>query len=237
MVGADDVLLRVDIIARRILIIEIPETADNVAATAIFRVKLVIGIGVIGVITERIGWTIHIGAGIGQIEIADLALNGQRRLPELVFAHVLLEAIDLQVAKLGIEEEHAVRLHVLVHKGRSCGPIVGQINLERRASAKDGLVIGILLFEPGIGDCDVGNGVGINVVSTAAEDIVDEASVMFVKGNSAKSDSIAQRNVDHAFHLAANATFGDTVDFTIDATGRYAQVGLVGDDADGTRFA
>src|SRR5439155_7721362 len=52
-----------------------------------------------------------------------------------------------------------------------------------------------------------------------------------------ESDARCNREVDHAFELAADAAVIDRVDFAVDATGGDPQLWLVGDDADRARFA
>ena len=48
---------------------------------------------------------------------------------------------------------------------------------------------------------------------------------------------LADRQVDHAFELAAHAAVSDRVELAIDAAGGDAKLGLVGDDADRAGFA
>ncbi len=78
MVGGDDILLRADGGARRVVEVE----PISVAADTL--VQSVVSVGIIGVIVNPERRTIHVGAGIGHVEIVDLALDGQRRLPEAV---------------------------------------------------------------------------------------------------------------------------------------------------------
>src|SRR5206468_232881 len=80
----------------------------------------------------------------------DLALDGERRLPKAVTRNLFTESVYLQVAEVGIVEENSVRLGLLVHECRSYGPVVIEVDLERRAAAVNILVVEILLFETGV---------------------------------------------------------------------------------------
>ena len=48
---------------------------------------------------------------------------------------------------------------------------------------------------------------------------------------------VGDRQVDHAFELAADAAVSDRVELAVDAPVGHAELGLVGDDADRARFA
>ena len=79
VIGTEDVLLRIDIIARGVLEIEITEPAVS-------GVKLVILIGIVGIVTVRERLSVEVGTGIGDVitEVGDLAFDCQRRLGEFV---------------------------------------------------------------------------------------------------------------------------------------------------------
>ena len=59
---------------------------EVVRQAAVALIGRVIGVGVIGIVADRVGRPVHVGAGIGDVEIGDLALDRQRGLRELVLA-------------------------------------------------------------------------------------------------------------------------------------------------------
>ena len=179
----------------------------------------------------------EIGGGIGQVEIADLALDGQRRLRELVLAHLGEQPIDLEIADPGIVAEDAVGLEILVHHRRGDGPVFVQVDLERCAAAIDPLVVEVLFLKPAVVDRDVGDRACEDVIAAAPEHIVDVARVLLVEGDPAEGDIVADRKVDHSVELAADAAMRDLVDLSVEAARGHPELGLVGDDADGAGLA
>jgi hypothetical protein len=80
VIGTDHVLARIDVVARGIVEIEIArDAADRM-------IEVIIGFGIIGIIGRREILPIEIVAAIGQVPVADLALDRQRRLDEAVAA-------------------------------------------------------------------------------------------------------------------------------------------------------
>ncbi len=69
------------------------------------------------------------------------------------------------------------------------------------------------------------------------EDIVDITGVTLIEADSSEGDPIGDRKVDHPFELAADAAMSDRIDLAVDPAARHSELGLVGDDADGARFA
>ena len=91
MVAALDVLQGSDRITG------IVEEVINIGDAAARLVIFVIGFGLIGIIGRAMVRPVHVGASIGDIEITDLAFDGQRILRELVDAGFLSVPNGLQV--------------------------------------------------------------------------------------------------------------------------------------------
>ena len=227
MVGRQDALARVDLLPGIVLEIEIAgDPADRM-------VQLVIDLRVIGVI-RRLGIApVQIGAGIGHVPIADLALDRQRGLDEAVAAIFGEEMLDLQVADAGIVAEAAMVALFLVQDGRRHRPFVVEIDLQRGAAAI-GLDVVIVLLDEGI----VVDGDPARLWQEAARsrDIVDEAGIAFVESDDAQRRPIVDRGIDHPLQLAADATRPNAVHLAVDAAVEARMIGLVGDDADRARF-
>ena len=128
---------------------------------------------------------LQVAAGEGDIEVADLALKREGRLPPLVRDRVGVVARGRQVAgDRRIDGEVAVRLGVLPHENRGDRPVVAEIDLERAARAVGVGVVEALLGEGrrgvAAGRCRVGVGQtnARGRVSELVRDVVDEAAVV-----------------------------------------------------------
>ena len=97
MVAADYLLTWVDRPSGIVAVIEIASQPTRGGIEAVIR------LGIIGVIARLVGFAVEIGTGIGQVPIADLALDRQPRLDEAVAAEFGEEMLDLEVADLGIK--------------------------------------------------------------------------------------------------------------------------------------
>ena len=78
---------------------------------------------------------IEVRIRIDDIEVADLALHGERRLRPAVVEVLGIEVRDLEIADVRIERVDALRVLVLRRDGRRDRPVLVEIDLERRAPA------------------------------------------------------------------------------------------------------
>ena len=240
VVGSDHPLARIDRDPGRILIVE------PVGQSALVFVIAVIGFGVVGIVVFGIGLAIEIGTGIGHIPVADLALDGQRCLDELVVAEIRVEVLIHQLAHGRIEAVGTVALGILVHHRGSDGPAVVQIDLERGARTVAFGVIDVALHMGGIVDrhaiLDAAHDIAQKIVnrgaaeSPVATDIVNIAGIALPIADHAQCRAAGKRQIDHAFELAAVAAVLDMVDLAIGARFDPGGRGLVGDDADRAGF-
>ena len=132
----------------------IVEEIEIAGDPAVIGVELVIGLGIIGIIVRAVDLPDQIGAGIGQVPIADLAFDGERGLKEAVVAPVGEEMLDREVADAGVEAEDAPALLVLADQAGRGGPIVVEVDAERGPAADHVDVVEILLDQIRIVDDD-----------------------------------------------------------------------------------
>ena len=226
IIGAGDVLLRIDDVARVIGVIMIIKQPVII----VVGIVNIISVGVIGIIAGAIGRPLQISTRIGQVEIGDLALDGQGNLRKLVLADFREEALRLQVTLVVVLKEDAAGLAVLMQDRWGHCPIVVEVDLERGPAAIGAQVVKILLDQIAVVVDEIGSiGVGVGARS---QDIVDIAAVALVEGDAAECDPVGNRQVDHAFEAAAPIAMADLVDLGVEAARGHAQFGLVADDAD-----
>ena len=198
---------------------------------------LVVQEGVVGVVGLRVVIALQIAAGEGDIEVADLALKREGRLPPLVRDRVGVVARGRQVAgDRRIDGEVAVRLGVLPHENRGDRPVVAEIDLERAARAVGVGVVEALLGEGrrgvAAGRCRVGVGQtnARGRVSELVRDVVDEAAVVLGPPHQTDRGVGGERHVDKALGDVA-ALAAHRVTLQVIAGLEAAEVRLVGDDA------
>src|SRR5205809_656877 len=146
-----------------------------------------------------------------------------------------------------------MRMTVLVHDRRSDGPVVVEIDLQRRADTPGLVDVEILLHELGVLEMEtvahtpdgdflrrilgIGSENRISAQRMLTEDIVDVASVMLVESGTAEGDVGGDRQVEHALQAAAYSAMVNRVEFGVHSPSRDSELRLVGDDADRAGFA
>ena len=232
MIGADDALARVYRLAGIVGEIEI---AGEPAHRGIERV---IGLGIIGIVAGLGVAAIEIGAGIGEVPVPQLALDRQRCLDEAIAAIFGEEVLDLQVAYLRVIPIGAVAARFLVDRVGRDRPVLVEIDLERGAAAPDVGVVIVVLHERAVVHHHAAlagrarRRRRLRQEAAAAEHIVDIASIMLVETDQAERRHLVDRQVQHAFQLAADAALLHRVQLGIDTAIGALVIRLVGDDAD-----
>ena len=127
------------------------------------------------------------------------------------------EPLDLQVPHRRLEAEHAEGVQILRDHGRHDGPIVIEIEPQRRATAVGVHVVEVLGHEGGIIDDRLGGH-----KRPRPRNVIDIARVMLVERHETDRRPRTQRNVDEAFGHIALAAVRDGVAFEID---RAAETG------------
>ena len=156
--------------------------------------------GIVAVVGFRIDIALEMGKGIGQVEIADLALHRQRRLGPAVVGGFGIEVHQFQVAHGRVVTGAAVGLLVLAHDLRGDGPVVVEVDAQRGARAVGvGLVV-IVLGQRLVVGGDAGRRIG-----AGAADVVDIAGVVFFPAHQAHRSALADRDIDHAIDHVADA--------------------------------
>ena len=126
---------------------------------------------------------VEIGAGISEVEIADPALDGQRRLGEAVVVALREEMLDLEIADARIEAERAVRALVLAEQAGGGRPMLGEIDAQSGAAA--GHVDVVKLFSTRASLLTT-MPPGLRQEGAGAGDIVDIAGVVLVPADDAQ---------------------------------------------------
>ncbi len=212
---------------------------------------IVIGIGIvgdgeIGIIGHILHRAVEIGARIGQVPIADLALHGHRGEIPIVDILARREIVILQIARARIIQELALGVHMLVDDARRHRPVIVEIDQQRGAAAIIVDVVIVLLDERRIVDGErrilddrVAVGIGAHrmrpLIGARGIGIVDIAAVMFVVTDQADRDILVQGNVDEPLGGAAGTALAELVALEIVSALELARIGLVGDDAQGAR--
>src|SRR6202034_4405141 len=99
----------------------------------------------IGIVGDLIDDPSVVSTRVGDIPVADLALDGERAEIPRVAAIVWRKIMKLQIADSRIVEELAVGPRLLSDDRRRDGPVARKIDLESPTAADDlGVVVGIL---------------------------------------------------------------------------------------------
>ena len=221
-----EMVVRVDILVR------VHQIAGIVVEIIAVAGERVVEIGIVGIVRLAGDFAVHIGAGIGDIEVADLALDGERALDPFVVEPLGVELHRLEIAEAGFDPERTVRHLPLAHDLRGDRPIVVEVDAQRGARAIGVDSVVIILDERGVVHRDPGGREG-----QAARDIVDIAGVMPVPHHEPRRDVARQRHVDEAFAGIAEPAVRNAVKLELHRAVDATEIGLVGDDADGARLA
>ena len=214
LVLADNILVRADISA--VIVIEERAVArDRVVEEGVVRI---VGFNLVATAEEAVG--------VGQVPIAELALNRQARIPPfigrsfgVVLDRFIFAATFLRIAAVGLLD--------LAHQRRGDRPAVIKVDTKGDAAAI-GFGIVIVLF-------DKRRIVGNNArgrESAGARDIVDIATVAAVPADCTDRDVLADRGVDEAFHRATNIAMRHAVQFRAQLSVKALGVRLVGNELD-----
>ena len=209
-----DVLGRIDQVA--VVVVEIGAvTGQGVVPET---VVVVVGFGI-----DR---AVETGEGVGQVEIADLALHRQRRLGEVVVRLLGIEMRDRQIADAGVETGTAVSAHVLGDDARRDRPVLVEVDAQRRTHAV-GVRIVVILFDA----IAVVDGDARGRERPASEHIIDVTRFVFLPADEANGDLVVDRQVEEAFGDMADAAAVDAVGLDAVTARARAGVRLAGDDA------
>ena len=168
-IDAVDMLARVDVVA--VVVGDVFAVAGQRVVPE--RIVAVVRVGPVA--------AVEMGERIDEIEVADLALHGQRTLHPAVFLPFRVAVTDLEVADLGVERVAAAVVLALAHDRRRDRPVVVEIEFERRArTAQPGFVIGIV-HAAGVVRSDARGRIG-----AGAEHVVDIAAVVLVPADHAQ---------------------------------------------------
>ena len=125
----------------------IDEGAVGVVDVRAVAVIHVVEVRVVRVVGARVDVALQMGGGIHEIQVAELALHGERGLPPRVIRVLGLEVADFQVPEARIGAEGAVRRLLLAHEAGRDRPGVVQVDPQRRARAVRVDVV-VVLFDP-----------------------------------------------------------------------------------------
>ncbi len=165
---------------------------------------------VVRVVELRVDIALQIGAGVHQIEIADLAFHRERRLIPAIVGILRIEVRDIEGAQLWIFREQPVGLLPLPHHRRSDRPVVVQVDLQRRAATiRIRIVVAALSVRrrgraagrrrTRIRDADAGDG-----KRNRPRDVIDITRIVLGPTDHAHGRVGAERDVDEA--LAGRAS-------------------------------
>ena len=136
------------VIARVIVEVEV------IGETAVAFVISVIGVGIVGVVGDRGIRPVHVGAGIGHVEVADLAFDRQRDLRELVLAGSSRKRCVSRSPRSASMKKTPLVFEFWCMICRRDGPIVVEVDLQRGAAAVSPVGVEIVFDELGIVDVD-----------------------------------------------------------------------------------
>ena len=233
---AGDALREIDRIVEVVVeaLAELVRVRDRVLRVQNVVLELV-GVRVVRIVAVRDVVAPHEATGVDDVEVADLALDGQRRLAPVVQGVVRLEALHGEVAEPRIDREDTVGPGLLALHDRRHRPLVVEIYLERSARAvgtgRVGVVLSIVARREGV------------VVHEArdrkhelARLVVDVARVELLPAHEADRRLVRQRDVGKALEHVAERAVPDCVGLHVVAGLEAGRIGLVGDDADRARF-
>ena len=177
---------------------------------------------------------LEIGACVGEIESADLALDREAGLGPLVLLLFGKIAAGGEITARGLIGKGTVRCLHLSHAAERGGPVLIEIDLECSAAA-----IGLDRVLIAADELRVVAHHARGGVSFAAwpADIVDIAAVILIEANNAQCRMSGERQVDIAFGDAARFAMRGSVGGKIGRAGEALGIGLVGNDAQGARLA
>ncbi len=115
-------LLEVALVDVELLRIDgLPAVADPITARA---ERTIIEFRVVAVVRNRVRVPLHVGARVHEIEIAELAFDGEGGLHERVIGALRTEMDEIQIAHRGVVAEEARGGKRLAHDGGRHGPVV-----------------------------------------------------------------------------------------------------------------
>ncbi len=225
----------------------------------------IVELRVIAVVGNRMDGALHVSTRVHEIEVADFPLDRQRRLHERIRRVFRAEMCDQEIADRGVITKKSIGGQRLTHDRRRHGPIVGYIELERRAAALGVDCVVVLLDVGRIADGAGANGAhrrtrtddsrdrvlagrlagpsreGAHTVldtgvGVGAGHIADITGILLVPADEADRRDRRQGDIDEAFGHPTEASVLHMVPFDVIAGLELGRIGLVGDDADGARL-
>ena len=219
-------------VVRLDVLVGINQVAIIVVEVRAVAVERVVEIGVIGIVELAVDLPLHVRSGIGHVEIGDLALDGQRRLPPFVVVFFGIELHRLELAEPRFLGERAAGDLALGHDLRRDRPIIVEVDAQRGARAIGLDVVVILFRQVEIVERDARRGEG-----QRARHVVDIARVLAVPADHARRDVGGDGQVDEPFAGVAEIAVGDLVQLQIYRPVGAGEIGLVGDDSHGAGLA
>src|ERR1700722_3019270 len=167
-------------------------------------VGTIIEFRVVAVVGNRMRVALHEGAGVSEIEVAELSFDCQRRLAERVIGSFGTEMRQLKVADGGVIAEESVGVQGLDHGARRHVPIVVDIEFERRAATLRFHSVVVLRTVGGIAD-----GPGTDCAYGRARGSVRRARPGPYRYNSSRRGKRTGRTVPSAGRLAGPSGGGE----------------------------
>ena len=158
-------------------------------------VEVVVPVRVVGVVERGIDIAVQVVARVGDIERADLALDGETELVPLVlrvFLAEVLHGIGARREAAEVVAPGAAALLVLHLRGRGDGPVVVELDAQRgaRAGGIEGVVV--VLREVVVVDREVvGGGADIARIEAGAAEVVDPAGLLGLPTDEAQRRALA----------------------------------------------
>ena len=225
MRGAREVVLRLDVLRRVdvVAVVVVPELA--VAG------HRVVPVGVVGVVGLAVHVAEHVGARVHEVEVGDLALDGERALHPGVPHEVRPQLRHLDLAEQPVVGEVAVDLLDLSHDRRGDGPVVIHVPAQGRAAAVGVGRVVVVLHPLRVVRDDARGRVAAHVL-----DVVDEPAVAARPADHAHGHGVVDGDVDEALGQVTFVAAADRVQFDAVTGIETGRVGLVGDDPDRARL-
>ncbi len=217
----------------------------DIVPQSVFQIVVVdvaiVGHAEIGIVGRLFDDPTVVSAGVGDIPVADLALDGERAEIPRVVAIVWRKIMDLQITDSRIVEPLAIGPRLLSDERRREGPVACKIDLESRTATDDlgivEVVLGIRRVVDGerrIFDGSVRQGVWTKIRPVSRR-IVDVAAVALVKPNQTQCHGVAQWHIDEGLHDSAVAAGPEFVALQVIAGGKFRGIRLIRDNFQRTR--
>ena len=193
------------------------------------RVVDVVRIGIVRIVDDVVDRSPVVAAGVGEVEVADLAGDRQRRLVPLIVVALRAVGGDIEAAEERLVPERAVGALLLVGDARTDRPLFVQVELQGKPSAAGADVVVRILAQGRV----VARHARGRIHLLRAGDVVDVAGIPLAEADQADGRGVVDRPVDVGLCLLAGATVPGLVDRQVVTGVGALGVRLVGDVANG----